>query len=139
MNITAIKTADSVAAVNRIKNLSDKKFNLGVSLKVPDEFIEKRKYMQSDEFLKDEHNIKMFEIIDDLVRFRDEAAKEIQKMNKTLKDKLIQGVNGFARKESELKENPALNFDDTPSIQTEMQKQYMLSRNILLYTEAKNI
>ena len=138
MNIRAIKTAESSAAVQRVKNLTSKKFDLGVSLEIPKEFIEKRAYMQSKEFLTDTHNKKMFNIIDDMMEFRDSIAQNIENMNKVIKGKFAQGINGFGRIKSELDEDFSLNFSNEQTIQTLEETQYRVHRNVLLFIESLN-
>ena len=139
MNIIAIKTAESEAAVNRIKKSTTRKFDLGVSLEVPKEFLEKRNYMQSDEFLKDSHNSTMLFYIDELMKYRNEIAKEINEMNKTLKNKFVQGINGFARLKDEIEKNYSLNFDNELTINTNANKKYKVIRDILSPFKSKNL
>jgi len=137
MNIKAINTAESSAAVQRVKNFTSKKFNLGVSLEIPKEFIEKRTYMQSNEFLEDSHNIKMFDIIDEMMELRDSIAQNIENMNAVIKDKFAQGINGFCRIKSELDKDFSLNFSNEQSIPTLEETQYRVHKNALLFIESQ--
>lgn len=132
MNIRAIKTADSDAAVNSIKKTITKKFDYGVSLEVPKELIKKREYMMSDEFLKDHHNIRMFSLIDELMEYRDEISKDVAYMNMVLKGKITQSINGLLRLKAHLDANFSLNFDNEPNITSISQIQYKRIKQALL-------
>ena len=139
MNVPEIKTVQSQAAVNKILKTRSKSFDYGVSFNVPKEFIEKRNYMQSDEFIKDAHNVMMLNMADDLMEFRNGIKQEISEMNVTLKGKLTQGINGFARMKADLDKNYSLNFDDEPSINTEPNRLYRLVRNIRMFVVSNNL
>ena len=138
MNVRAIKTVETKSAVNRIKNMTNHRFDLGVSLSVPKEFIEKRNYMQSDEFLKDEHNLKMFDYTDAMMSARDKIAAEIKEANKHISEKLVQAINGFKRNVKDIEKNPELHFDETPSYETMADNDYRVLKNILIYSESLN-
>lgn len=95
-SVGSIKTQEAIQAVNKIKQATKREVH-DVNTNIPKLFAEKRNYMQSDEFLKDSHNVKMFGLIDELMKFRDEISKEIEEKNKIAKDKIVQGINGFSR------------------------------------------
>ena len=136
MNVRAVKTAESQLAVNRITQKINKNFDFGVSFEIPQEFAEKRKYMQSDEFIKDSHNKRMFDIIDDVMLFRDRIAKEIADINNVIRDKMAQAVNGYARVKDDLDKDYSLNFDDNETLHTPAQIQYRLLKNVLLFRQS---
>ena len=136
MNIRAIKTAESEASVNRIKKLVNHNFDYGVSFKIPDEFIEKRNYMQSDEFIKDKYNSKMFELIDNMMEYRDEIKKNIYVMNSVLKGKIVQAINGFSRLKDDIDKDFSKNFDNQPYLRIDIEKKYEIARSII--TRAKS-
>ena len=137
MKVRAIKTAASECAVNNIKNMNSKKFDYGVSFEIPQEFIEKRNYMQSSSFLKDTHNIIMFNLIKDMMSYRDRIREQINEINKKYGTKFVQAINGFIRDKENLNNDFALNFDDVPSVNTNTETQYRVLRNVLLWTQAK--
>lgn len=137
MNVRAIKTAEAKAAVNRIKNAGSRQFNLGVSLEVPKVFIEKRNYMQSDEFLKDAHNEKMFKLADALMTYRDEIADVVQAFNLHFPEKYVQAINGFIRKKSEIDKDFLLNFKDEPVLLDISEEEYRKVRNIQFHLESE--
>ena len=138
MVVRAIGSADAYAAVRNVKKSVSKKFDLGVSLKVPKELAEKREYMQSKEFLNDVHNERMFDVIDEIMKYRDEIGKEIDMLNNRFNGKLVQAVNGYARIKSVLKLDYTQNFSNNLTISTEIETQYKLLKNILLKTLSKN-
>lgn len=138
MNIRAIKTADAINAVNSIKMMTKKEVK-DVSLEIPNVFLEKRNYMQSDEFLKDSHNAKMFSIIDDMMIARDNIKNEISEINKTAKEKLVQAINGFKRYKKDIKKDNMLNFEDIPEFNSVNDNDYRILRNILLFSESRNV
>lgn len=72
--IRQIHTTESLAAVNRIKS-AVRKDGLGFSFDIPKEFLEKRNYMQSDEFIKDKHNDQMLALGEKLGIQREKIAK----------------------------------------------------------------
>lgn len=132
MNVMAVKTAESQHAVNAVMKTISKKFEYGVSIKTPDEFIAKRTYMQSDEFINDPHNKHMFNIINELMEYRDGIAKEISSINEALRDKLVQAINGYARFEKDLNNDYSLNFNSKETLETPTQIQYRMIKNVLL-------
>ena len=69
-----IRSLKATALINNVKNIRKiiKDDELGVSFNVPNQFIEKRNYMQSEAFLKDPHNIKMFELQDQLSNIQEQ-------------------------------------------------------------------
>ena len=107
--VRQIHTTESLTAVNKIKS-AVKKEGLGLSFKTPQEFIAKRNYMQSDEFLKDEHNAKMLDLGELLGKLRDIIGEEIKERNKIAKDEIVQGINGFSRVKKYLDINPKMNL-----------------------------
>lgn len=112
--IREIKTADSISAFNRIKSATKREVH-DVSLDIPKVFRDKKQYMQSDEFLNDPHNRKMFALGDSLIESREQIASEIQEYNKNSKSKLAQAINGYARIKSFLQSNVKLNFWKEPT------------------------
>ena len=125
VQIGPIKTKEAIEAVNRIKNKTKKEIH-DVNINVPALFIEKRNYMQSDEFLNDSHNKKMFDLIDKLMDFRDNIGKEIQEKNKTAKDKIVQAINGFSRIKKYLDQNPEMNFSNSQMFCTPVESNYRI-------------
>ena len=93
--VREIKTPQAIAAVNRIKSLVKREPNKNWG-DIPKEFIEKRNYMQSDEFLNDTHNAAMFELGDAFGRIYEmtngirkqiqEVREEINKLKKYILD-----------------------------------------------------
>ena len=136
MNVRAIKTADTEAVVSRIKRITKREVK-DISLEIPQEFIEKRNYMQSDEFLKDEHNERMFSIGEELMEIRDKIGHEVELLNKHTKEKFVQAINGFARKQEDLEKNNSLHFEEISQDFTNSDIEYRLWRNVLLHAEAR--
>ena len=128
----AVKTAESQHAVNAVMKTISKKFDYGISFKTPDEFIAKRTYMQSDEFINDPHNKHMLSIINKLMEYRDGIAKEIRSINEVLRDKLVQAINGYARFKKDLNNDYSLNFNSKETLETPTQIQYRMIKNVLL-------
>jgi len=93
--------------------------------------------MQSSSFLKDTHNIIMFNLIKDMMSYRDRIREQINEINKKYGTKFVQAINGFIRDKEDLNNDFALNFDDVPSVNTNTETQYRVLRNILLWTQAK--
>ena len=139
--VREIKTLQSISAVNRIKNLVRKEPNKNW-VDVPKEFVEKRNYMQSDEFLKDEHNIKMFDFGEKLGELREKIKQEIIDSNQfAKKEELTQGINGFARIKKYLDQNNKMNFSDVQSFHTPYENKYAILKKFKignLAREAKN-
>ena len=110
-------TRNSVIAVQRILDMTKKRTITykDVVSNPSKELLSKKEYMQSDEFLKDPHNIKMFDIIDKLMMIRDKIASQIAVSNKANEEELVQGINGFARVKKDLLADNKLNFDNYPS------------------------
>lgn len=142
MNIRAIKSVEAQAAVDRIKKMTKREVK-DFSTDIPKEFLEKRIYMQSDEFLKDEHNVKMFEFGEQLGELREKIGKEINESNKSAgKDELVQGINGFARVKEYLDTNYQMNFSDLRSFHTPNENRYAILKKFKignLAREVKNI
>ena len=112
------KTAQTEMMVNRVKK-SIKRIPICEPMQneLPKEFVEKRLYMQSDEFLKDEHNQKMFDLSDKLMQTRDKITQNIEKYNeKNPKNPLVQAINGFSRIKKYLDSNNKLNFAEYPGL-----------------------
>ena len=140
MIVREIKTPQAISVVNKIKS-SIKKDGLGLSFDIPKEFVEKRNYMQSDEFLKDEHNVKMFEYGQELGKLREKIAENIAEHNKTSKEELVQGINGFARIKKYLDKNFKMNFSEIQTFHTSTENQYSILRKFKIGNasrEAKN-
>ena len=70
MKVRAIRTDATDKIVNQVKS-STKREIFDIDSSIPDTFVQKKKYMQSEEFLNDPHNKKMFEYIDKLMICRD--------------------------------------------------------------------
>ncbi len=138
LQVSQIKTVNSISAVNRIKS-AVKKDGLGLSFDIPKEFIEKRTYMQSDEFLKDKDNVKMFGLFDKLMILRDKITEEISERNKTSKEELVQGFNGFSRIKKYLDINPKMNHSETQSFSTSAESQYGILRKYVIGNESRII
>ena len=95
MMVREIKTPDAIKAVNRIKS-SVRNDGLGMSFDIPKVFLEKREYMQSDEFLNDTHNSamlefggalgKMYEITQGIRKQVQEVREEITKLKKSISE-----------------------------------------------------
>lgn len=132
MNINPIRSAEARAAVDALKKSTSRKFDYGVSFDIPKEFIEKREYMQSKEFIKDLDNDRMIGIIDEMMKYRDSVKKEIDTINGVIRDKFTQAVNGFARLTHELDKDYSLNFSETETLKTPSQIQYRLFKQRLL-------
>ena len=138
MNVEQIRTIDSNAAVQRIKS-AIRKDGLGFSFDIPKEFIEKRIYMQSDEFLKDADNIKMFGLLEKFIDLRDKIAEEVAEKNKTSKDVIVQGINGFSRIKKYLDANFKMNFSDMQTFHTPAENKYNLLKKYRIGNLAKEI
>lgn len=82
------------------------------------ELTEKKGYMKTDEFWNDPHNKKMSTLTEKLIEARDNIAKKIAENNKTNKEPLAQGTNGFTRIKKYLDINPKMNFMKTPTFYT---------------------
>lgn len=109
------KTPDSIETIRRTKAwiYPESKVN------VPQEFNEKRLYMQRDEFLKDKHNQEMFSLSDKLMAVRDKIANLIEEHNSAKqKGELIQATNGFSRIKKYLDVNKKLDFADSIGLTT---------------------
>jgi len=111
MSLRVTRTAQSNAAVNKIKKITKREIH-DINLGIPKEFLQKREYMQSDEFLKDPHNQKMFALSDMLMKLRDSIAENIKKFNDANGDELIQGINGYTRIKRYLTKDNSLNFSE---------------------------
>ncbi len=127
INVRQINTAESLTAVKKIKS-AVKKEGLGLSFDIPKEFAEKRKYMQSDEFIKDEHNAKMFDLFEKLGELREKIGEEIAERNKNAKDEIVQGINGFSRIKKYLDINNEMNFSKQQSFHTPLENEYNILR-----------
>ena len=138
MNVRAIHTPESINAVNEIKSLV-KNDGLGLNFNIPKEFIKKRKYMQSDEFLKDEHNAKMLEFGEQLGSLRDKIAQNISEYNKNSKDELVQGINGFARIKKYLDANFKMNFSEMQTFHTKEENQYGILKTFKIGNLARKV
>ena len=76
-----------------------------------------------------------------LAVLREKIAKEIVERNKTSKDELVQGINGFSRVKKYLDINPKLNRIEEPSFHTPLEAQYWMLRTFDIgnaVREAKN-
>ncbi len=92
----------------------------------------KRTYMQSDAFLKDEHNVKMFNLYDRLIAARDKIAENIRLNNSKPNAEIqVQGNNGYARIKKYLDINPKMNFSNKPSFQDKENNEYSLARTLI--------
>ena len=138
MNVRAIKSAEAEAAINRIKRITRKEVK-DVCHEVPQEFIEKRNYMQSDEFINDEHNKKMLELGDDLFVYRTNIGNELKMLNSRMGNKFVQAINGFVRLKSDIEKDFFLNFEPTPVIYTPSEEPYRLIKNIQIFSEIKKL
>ena len=138
MNVRAIKTAETNAALVRVQKMSTKKFDLGVSLEVPKEFVEKRNYMQSDEFINDAHNRKMLELGDDFYTLRCKVADEVKMLNQRMNNKFVQAINGFVRQKKDIEKDYYMNFEDIPVVYTPSEAQYRIVRNVQMYAASRN-
>lgn len=118
LEIRHISTAESRAAVGGRQD------GLGLSFDIPKVFIEKRQYMQSDEFINDPHNKKMFELGEELAKTRELIGKNIKTFNGIYGKVLAQGINGFARMKKYLDANYGMNFSDWPTFETPAEKKY---------------
>ena len=139
MNVRAITTAETRAAVDMVKKTTTKNFDYGVSFTVPDEFVKKREYMQSEAFMNDADNVRILGIIDEVMKYRNEIRKEIDSINDVLRDKFKQAINGFAREASALEKDYSLNFNEKETLQTPTQIQYRLLKNVLLPSLTGNV
>ena len=141
MMVRQIHTKESLAAVNKIKS-AVRKDGLGFSFDVPKEFLEKRKYMQSDEFIKDEHNAQMLDLGEKLGKLRENIGLSIADRNKTAKDEIVQGINGFSRVKKYLDINSKMNFFKSTTFSTSEEVQYSILRDYKignLARQAKNL
>ena len=138
LTVGSIKTQGAIDAINKIKQLTKREVH-DVNTSVPKLFVEKREYMQSDEFLKDSHNENMFYFIDKLMVLRDKIAQEIEEKNKTAKDKIVQGINGFSRIKKYLDMNPEMNFSDTPTFQSPVENEYRMMKKYFLGNESRSM
>ena len=138
MNTRAISTAESRSAVNNIKSMV-KRTGLGLSFEPSAESKAKKIYMQSDEFLHDPHNEQMFTLFDVLICLRDKITKNIQEMNTSTKDVVVQGINGFARKKSELDANPQLNYAEYQTFFSPTDNLYSKIKNVKIKDTANEI
>jgi len=141
MMVRQIHTKESLAAVNKIKS-AVRKDGLGFSFDVPKEFLEKRKYMQSDEFIKDEHNAQMLDLGEKLGKLRENIGLSIADRNKTAKDEIVQGINGFSRVKKYLDINSKMNFFNSTTFSTSEEVQYSILRDYKignLARQAKNL
>lgn len=136
MNIKAIKTAQTEAAVKRIKDMTKREVK-DVCHEVPALFIEKRNYMQSAEFLKDRHNRKMFDLADDLVEYREKITNDTEVLNRIFHNKFIQAINGFIRLKKDIHNKPNLNFEEAPSFYTLIESRYHVVKNVQMFTESQ--
>lgn len=84
--------------------------------------------MQSDTFWKDEHNIKMANLYDQMVGFRDNITENIKLHNaKVNAETRIQGINGFARVKNFLDINPKMNYWSEVSFREKQEYEYKFS------------
>ena len=139
MNINPIHSAEARVAVDALKKSASRKFNYGVSFGVPKEFLEKREYMQSRKFIEDIDNDKMFGIIDEMMKYRDNIKSEIDSINDVIRDKFAQAINGFARIKVELDNDYSLNFSEKETLKTPSQIQYRLLKQRLLPIISKHV
>ncbi len=137
-SVGSIKTQEAIQAVNKIKQATKREVH-DVNTNIPKLFTEKRNYMQSDEFLKDSHNVKMFGLIDELMKFRDEISKEIEEKNKIAKDKIVQGINGFSRIKKYLDINPKMNFSNIQTFHSSAENMYGIIQKYHIGNEARRI
>lgn len=105
-------TRNSVVAVRRILNMTKREV---ITLKdivsnPSEELLSKKEYMQTDEFLKDSHNVKMFNLIDKLMYFRDKFLGKNVKENSdfveeynVIRKKDIGALSKKAKKELSIK------------------------------------
>ena len=139
MNVRAIATADTRVAVKKVKKTMSRSFDYGVSFRIPKEFLEKREYMQSRKFIEDIDNDKMFGIIDEMMKYRDNIKSEIDSINDVIRDKFAQAINGFARIKVELDNDYSLNFSEKETLKTPSQIQYRLLKQRLLPIISKHV
>ena len=137
MNVRAIKTPETTAIVGNIKRLV-KNEGLGLNYNIPKEFIEKRNYMQSDEFLTDPHNKKMFDLGEQLGVARDKIGEKIRVINERRGEKLAQAINGFTRLKSQLEAVPELNFNKVPYFNSLEENKYTKLMNSSIQGIARN-
>ena len=131
-----IHTINSLKAVSRVES-AVRKEGLNLSFDIPREFIEKRNYMCSEEFLNDTHNVKMFGLIDKLVELRDKISSGIVERNKTSKDEIVQGINGFSRVKKYLNLNYKMNFSENQTFHTPEENEYWILRQFQIYNLAR--
>lgn len=119
-------TRKSVVAVQKILNMTKRRtITLRDVVSNPSkDLLSKKVYMQSDEFWKDPHNVKMFNLAEKLMKMRDKIASQITESNKSNEEKLEQGINGFARIKRALLANNELNFNNFPSFVDSAEAEY---------------
>ena len=92
----------------------------------------KRTYMQGDVFLKDEHNVKMFNLYEHLIAARDKIAESVRLNNaKPNAEIQVQGANGYSRIKKYLDKNPKMNFSNTPTFHDKANNEYSLARTLI--------
>ena len=138
LTVGSIKTQGAIDAINKIKQLTKREIH-DVNTSVPKLFVEKREYMQSDEFLKDSHNEKMFDFIEKLMELRDKIGLEIEEKNKTANDKIVQGINGFSRIKKYLDTNPKMNFSDMQTFHSPVENEYGIVKKYLIGNESRSM
>ena len=127
MSVREIKTSAAIKAVNKIKSHT-KKDGLELQLDIPKVCKEKREYKQSDEFIKDEHNAQMLKYGEKLIELREKIALNIAERNKTSKDEIVQGINGFSRIKKHLDANKMMNFSKSRTFYNHEEIEYGILR-----------
>ena len=113
------KTPAAVRAVHNLEVSTKRqviKFTDIISKSTP-ELVAKKVYMQSDEFWRDEHNLRMASLYDEMIDNRDKIAESIKQNNANADSfEQVQGINGFARIKSFLRKNSEMNFWNEVSV-----------------------
>ncbi len=137
--IRQISTAQSIAAMNQMKKITKREVH-DIALGIPKEFKQKKAYMQSDAFLQDAHNQKMFALADRLIELRNKISLNIANFNAKSGDELAQGTNGFTRIKKYLQKDKDMNFSNsyaTISAIAPFDAEYGLVKNYMIRNLSK--
>ena len=135
-----VKSLPAIGAMTRMEAFTKRRV-LGFKdiLPVDPELKTKKVYMQSPQFLNDPHNVKMFGMFDKLMELKDKIAAEIVERNKSSKDELVQGANGYSRIKKYLDINPKMNYSEERTFYNPTENEYYILRNYKLHNESRAI
>lgn len=137
MGITKVGCTNNakIAVQNIKKQIKQQTITLKDIIQSPSkELLEKRTYMQSDEFLNDSHNVEMFKYGDQLFELRNRIKDKISEFNKNnphekpYDAERVQGINGFTRIKKYLDINKPMNFSEYQSFYTSEDCAYSMLR-----------